>query len=180
MNWYAIRVISGKESAIQESIFFEMDSFEEKNGKNTRYIKEVLAPSEEITEMRDGKKRKRKKLFFPGYILLQMEMTPEAQYFVENLNNVINFLGGGGDPQSLSDKEVQKFLGVVNEKDKQETMSSALRPGVEIKVVDGPFKDFEGIIKDVNEDRRKIKVMVTIFGRETSIELNDLQVEIER
>jgi len=175
MEWYAVRTISGKEKTIQELIL--NNAQQEGLSKS---IKEVLVPSEEITEMRDGKKRKRNKLFFPGYLLIQMEMNNETRYFVENTNHVMSFVGVGGNPQPLKDDEIKRFLGIVESKDGKVSLSASFRHGVAVKVVDGPFKDFDGVIEEVNEDRKKIKVMVSIFGRPTPVELDYLQVEIER
>ncbi len=175
MEWYAVRTISGKEKIIQELI---LNNAQQEGLSDL--IKEVLVPSEEITEMRDGKKRKRKKLFFPGYLLIQMEMKAETRYFIENMNHVISFVGVKGEPQQLADEEIKRFMGIVESKDGKASLSSSFRNGVAVKVIDGPFKDFDGVIENVNEERKKIKVMISIFGRSTPVELDYLQVEIER
>jgi transcription termination/antitermination protein NusG len=116
------------------------------------------------------------KVFYPGYIMIKMDMTAESKYFVENISGVISFVGSKGVPQVLTEKEVARILGEVEKKDGREVMATPFNMGDPIKVVDGPFVDFSGI----NEEKRKLKVMVSIFGRSTPVELDYLQVEKEK
>ena len=175
MEWYAIRSYSGKEKKIREAILNEA----ERNDLDD-LIEDVLVPSENIVEMRDGKKRVRDKVFFPGYVLLKMELTKETQYLIENTPGVLNFVGPKGEPQALREEEVKRILGEVEEKEGREVVETPFKVGDPIKVTDGPFVDFSGFVEEVNEEKQKVKVMVSIFGRPTPVELDYLQVELEK
>ncbi len=175
MEWYVLKAYSGKEKKIQEAILLEA----EHAGMND-IISEVLVPSENIMEMREGKKLVRNKVFFPGYILIKMEMTKESQYLVENIPGIMSFVGAKGRPLPLKLEEVKRIMGEVERKDGREVMAVPFRIGDPIKVIDGPFIDFRGVVQEVNEDKHKIKVTVSIFGRPTPVELDFLQVELEK
>ena len=175
MKWYTLKALSGKERAVAERIMFEAE-----NSGFADAIENVLVPTENVVEMRDGKKRTRVKVFYPGYIMIKMEMSAESKYFVENISGVISFVGSKGIPQVLTDKEVARILGEVEKKDGREVMATPFNVGEPVKVVDGPFVDFSGIVEEVNEEKRKLKVMVSIFGRSTPVELDYLQVEKEK
>ncbi|MBL7136751.1 MAG: transcription termination/antitermination factor NusG [Candidatus Marinimicrobia bacterium] len=175
MEWYVLKAYSGKEKKIQEAILLEA----ERAGKKD-IVSEVLVPSENIMEMREGKKRVRNKVFFPGYILIKMEMTKESQYLIENIPGIMSFVGAKGKPLPLKPEEVKRIMGEVERKDGREIMAVPFKLGDPVKVVDGPFVDFKGVVQDVNEDKHKIKVMVSIFGRPTPVELDFLQVELEK
>ncbi len=175
IKWYILKIFSGKERKIKDAILMEADL----NGLK-ELIVDVLVPSENITEMREGKKRVRNKLFFPGYILIKMEVTKETRYLVENIPGVMNFAGPKGEPLPLSPEEVKRVLGEVEKKDGREIMAIPYKLGDPVKVVDGPFLDFHGTVQDVNEDKKKLKVNVSIFGRPTPVELDFLQVELEK
>ncbi|MBC8215972.1 MAG: transcription termination/antitermination factor NusG [Candidatus Marinimicrobia bacterium] len=175
MEWYSLRVISGKEEKIKETILkeVEINGFQES-------VPEVLVPTENIVEMRDGKKKVKTKVFFPGYILIKMDMNKETQYVVENVNGVINFIGTQGKPGALKPEEINRIIGVVESADGREVVDVPFKVGDAIKVVDGPFSDFSGFVQEVNKDKQKLKVSVSIFGRPTPIELDFLQVELEK
>lgn len=175
MEWYVLKAYSGKEKKIQESILLEAECAGKKD-----IVSEVLVPSENIMEMREGKKRVRNKVFFPGYILIKMEMTKESQYLIENIPGIMSFVGAKGKPLPLKPEEVKRIMGEVERKDGREIMAVPFKLGDPVKVVDGPFVDFKGVVQDVNEDKHKIKVMVSIFGRPTPVELDFLQVELEK
>ncbi|MBS1270942.1 MAG: Transcription termination/antitermination protein NusG [Candidatus Marinimicrobia bacterium] len=175
MDWFAIRGYSGKEKKIREMIFSEA----EREGLDDM-IEDVLVPSENVVEMRDGKKRVRDKVFFPGYVLVKMELTKETQYLIENTPGVLNFVGPKGEPQALRDGEVKRILGEVEEKEGKEVVETPFKVGDAIKVIDGPFVDFNGFVEEVNEEKQKVKVRVSIFGRPTPVELDYLQVELEK
>jgi len=145
-----------------------------------KYIEDVLVPSENIMEMREGKKRVRNKVFFPGYVLVKMEITKESQYLVENVPGVMSFVGALGKPIPLKPEEVKRVLGEVEKKDGREVLAIPFKLGDPVKVADGPFIDFRGIVQEINEDKKKLKVMVSIFGRPTPVELDILQVELEK
>jgi len=176
MNWYTLRVISGKEKKIKESILYEVST-----SNMQEQISDILVPTENVVEMRDGKKKIKERVFFPGYLLVRLDMNKESKYLLENINGVIAFVGSKGDPQPLRDDEAQRFLGDFGngEGPLRVTEAAPYRVGDSVKVVDGPFMDFSGIVQEVNHDKQKLKVLVSIFGRETPVELDYLQVKME-
>jgi transcriptional antiterminator NusG len=175
MNWYTLRVISGKEEKIKENILFELD-FQ----KLSSEVKDIMVPSENIVEMKEGKKRVKRKVFFPGYLLINMGESKEAKYLIENIDGVINFVGANGDPQALKEDEITRIIGEVEGREGREVVIAPYIVGDSVKVIDGPFADFSGFVNEVNNEKQKVKVSVSIFGRPTPIELNFLQVEIEK
>ena len=175
MNWYTLRVISGKESKIKDNILFELDYKELSTEVNN-----ILIPSENIVEMREGKKKVKNKVFFPGYILIEMSDSKEAKYLIENTDGVMNFVGSNGEPQTLKEDEITRILGEVEGREGREVVIAPYKVGDSVKVTDGPFADFTGFVNEVNNENQKVKVSVSIFGRPTPIELNFLQVELEK
>ena len=175
MNWYTLRVISGKEGKIKENLLFELD-FQNLSSE----VKDIMVPSENIVEMKEGKKRVKRKVFFPGYILINMSESKEAKYLIENTDGVINFVGPNGEPQALKEHEISRIIGEVEGRDGREVVMAPYKVGDSVKVTDGPFADFTGFVNEVNNEKQKVKVSVSIFGRPTPIELNFLQVEIEK
>ena len=174
-KWYTIRTFSGQERKIMESLLatVKREGMEDK-------IFEVLVPTENVVEMRDGKKRSRVKVNFPGYVLVQMDLDKETRFLVEDAYGVLNFIGPGNNPQALQESEVRRILGDSEEKLKGSAMAAPFATGDSIKVVDGPFNDFTGYVQEINEEKQKVKVMVSIFGRATPVELDFLQVQIEK
>ena len=144
-------------------------------------IGDILVPSENIVEMRDGKKKIKEKVFFPGYLLVRLEMDKETKYILENVNGVIAFVGPKGEPQPLKPDEAQRFLGDFDGGDGplRVTEAAPYKVGDPVKVTDGPFMDFSGFVQEVNHDKQKLKVSVSIFGRQTPVELDYLQVKME-
>ena len=175
LMWYSLRTFSGKEKRVRDAILLEAEL-----AKLSELIPDVLVPSENVVEMRAGKKYVRNKVFFPGYIMIQMELTKETRYLVENVPGVMSFVGPRGEPVPLKDEEIRRILGEVEERDGREVMGTAFKPGDPIKVIDGPFVDFTGFVKEVDEPKQKVKVEVSIFGRPTPVELDFLQVELEK
>lgn len=175
MNWYSLRVISGKERQLKEAIIAEAQQSD-----CADLIKEVFVPTEKIIEMKEGKKKIREKVFFPGYLLVQMELTKESKYLVENMNGVMNFIGSRGEPEPLKQDEINRIIGAVEGSKDAELTAHPFKTGDAVKVIDGPFMDFNGFVQEVNTDKQKLKVSVSIFGRPTPIELDYLQVEIEK
>ena len=175
MNWYTLRVISGKEDKIKENILFELD-YQELSSE----VEDIMVPSENIVEMKEGKKRVKRKVFFPGYILINMSKSKEAKYLIENTDGVINFVGANGDPQMLKEDEISRIIGEVEGREGREVVIAPYKVGDSVKVTDGPFADFSGFVNEVNNEKQKVKVSVSIFGRPTPIELNFLQVELEK
>ena len=175
MEWFTLRVISGKEKKIKEAILYDvsMSSLGE-------FIGDILVPSENIVEMKDGKKKVKEKVFFPGYLLVRLEMNKETKYLLENVNGVISFVGPKGEPQALRPEEAQRFLSDDGGDGPLRTTEAApYVVGDNVRVTDGPFMDFSGLIQEVNHDKQKLKVLVSIFGRQTPVELDYLQVEME-
>lgn len=175
MEWYTLRVISGKEKKIRDAFMLEI---EHENMQDL--IPEVLVPTENIVEMRDGKKKVKNKVFFPGYILVKMELNNETRYLVESITGILNFVGPKGKPQALKPEEINRILGVVEAGEGREVIAHPFKVGDAVKVIDGPFMDFPGYVQEVNAEKQKLKVSVSIFGRPTPIELDFLQVELEK
>ena len=175
MNWYTLRVISGKEKKVRENILFELDY----EGISDE-VENILVPSEKIIEMKDGKKKIKNKVFFPGYILIHMSDSKVVRHIVENISGVMNFVGVKGEPQPLKEDEITRILGEVEGREGREVVVAPYKVGDAVKVTDGPFAEFSGYVNEVNEDKQKVKVSVSIFGRPTPIELDFLQVELEK
>lgn len=175
--WYVVRAIGGQEKKIQMLIESEIARM------NLEHIvSQILVPTEKVYQIRNGKKVSKEKNYFPGYILVEIngKITPETVSQIRDVNGVVGFLGTkkGKVPVPLRKEEVNKLLGKVDElADKEEENHIPYIIGESIKIIDGPFNSFIGIIEEVNEERKKLKVMVKIFGRKTPVELNYLQVE---
>ncbi len=174
-KWYAIHVLSGHERKVKAYLENEIDRL----GLQER-ITEILIPSEEITEMRDGKRRVKNRVFFPGYMLIEMVLDKETQHVVLNTPGVTNFVGPRNQPQPLRPEEIDRIFGRVKESAQQEVLEVPFRVGDPIRVIDGPFSDFTGFVEEINREKKKVKVMVSIFGRATPVELDFLQVELEK
>ena len=176
MHWYSLRVISGKEKSAEEHILREAD-----NNKITNEIEEVFVPYEKVIEMRNNKKKIKEKMFFPGYVLIKMNLNVNTKYIVENSPGVLSFVGPKGkNPVPLRDDEIKRIFGEVERKEGLEIVETLFKKGDAIKVVAGPFIDFTGFVESVNEDKQKVKVTVSIFGRPTPIELDFFQIEVEK
>ena len=176
-KWYVVRAISGKERKVKEQIEFEI------NRENlTNYVAQVLIPTEKVYQIRNGKKISKERNFFPGYVLVEADLVGEVPHIIKNVTNVIGFLGAekGGTPLPLRQSEVNRILGKVDELADSETeINIPFIIGEPVKVIDGPFNSFSGIIEEINEEKRKLKVSVKIFGRKTPVELSFMQVEKE-
>ena len=175
MEWYSLRVISGKEKKVRESILYEMEA-----AGLQASVADILVPSQNVVEMRDGKKQVRRKVFFPGYVLIKLQLTNENRYVIENIPGLLSFVGPRGEPVPLREAEISRILGEVQGKEGREVMAQKFRVGDPVKVVDGPFLDFTGFVEEVNDDKQKVKVTVSIFGRPTPVELDFLQVDLEK
>jgi transcriptional antiterminator NusG len=175
MGWYIIHTYSGFENKVKESLRTRSDAF----GLGDR-IGEILIPTEDVMEMRAGKKVTSKRLLYPGYVLVQLKMDDELWHVVKNTPRVTSFVGTGHTPTPLSADEVNQILY------RQTTSAEKPRPKMtferndRVKIVDGPFSNFTGTVEEINEDRSTLKVMVTIFGRGTPVELEYFQVEKEQ
>jgi transcriptional antiterminator NusG len=176
-KWFVIRAISGKEKKVKEMIDTEV-----RRSNMGTYISQVLIPMEKFYQIREGKKVSKERNFFPGYVLIEADLTGEIAHTLKQLPNVIGFLGAekGGDPVPLRTSEVNRILGKVDElADTEEANHNPYHVGEGVKVIDGPFNGFNGVIEEINEEKKKLKVMVKIFGRKTPLELSFMQVEKE-
>ena len=175
-KWYVVRAISGKERKIKEMIELEINRM-----KLDRYLAQVLIPTEKVYQIKQGKKVSKERNYFPGYVLIEADLKGEVPHVIKSVNGVIGFLGNkNGDPVPLRQAEVNRILGKVDElEESDEEINIPFIVGESVKVVDGPFNSFTGIIEEVDKDKKKLKVMVKIFGRKTPLELNYMQVEKE-
>ena len=174
-NWYVVRSISGSENKVKDYIEKELSH----QGVES-YVDDILVPKEKIMQVKNGKKVSKEKVFFPGYIMINASLEGELPHIIKSVNGVIGFLGEtkGGEPVPLRNSEVNRLLGKVDELATQpESVTISFDVGESVKVIDGPFNSFTGTIDEVNEDKRKLKVMVKIFGRKTPVQLNYMQVE---
>ena len=166
-KWYTVRVMSGHENKVKAAIESELDL-----EGITDKVEEVVVPAEHLIEMKDGKKKEKVRIFLPGYLLIHMEMDEKARYVINNTQGVISF---GSTP--LQESEVTRILGRIKDSEDGTEISIPFIEDSAVIVVDGPFKDFTGVVKEINKDKRKVKVMVSIFGRQTPVELDFLQVQ---
>ena len=175
-KWYVVRAISGKEKKVKQYLESEISRL-----KLQDYVSQVLIPMEKIYQIKDGKKVSKERSYFPGYVLIEAVLSGEIPHIIENTTGVIGFLGSKGEPPApLRTSEVNRILGKVDElADSEEISHNPFVVGESVKVVDGPFNSFSGIIEEVNEEKKKLKVMVKIFGRKTPLELSYMQVEKE-
>ena len=174
-QWYAIRAISGQEKKVKLYIESEIERL-----KYQSYVLQILIPTEKVYVVKDGKKSIKERSYLPGYILMEVSLTPEVIQAVKDVPGVVGFVGSerGKTPVPLRQAEVNKILGKVEEmKDTVEIAQDPFNIGEEVKVMDGPFSGFTATIDAVLEDKKKLKVIVKIFGRNTPLELNYLQVE---
>ena len=175
-NWYVVRAVSGQENKIKAYIENEISRV----GMQS-YIEDILVPSQKVVQIRNGKKVTKDKTYFPGYIMIKANLVGEVPHIIKSVTNVIGFLGEtkGGDPIPLRKSEVNRMLGKVDELALQEdsNINIPFVHGENVKVIDGPFNGFDGTIEKINEDKRKLEVMVKIFGRKTPLELSYMQVE---
>jgi len=175
-KWYVVRAVSGQENKIKAYIENEIARLELQD-----YVEQVLVPTENVVQIRNGKKINKEKVYFSGYIMIKANLTGEIPHIIKSITNVIGFLGAtkGGDPLPLRQSEVNRMLGKVDELAVETDANVAIpyTKGETVKVIDGPFNGFDGTIENINEEKRKLEVMVKIFGRKTPLELSYMQVE---
>ena len=174
-KWYVVRAVSGQENKIRDYMESEINRL----GFNNM-VEDILVPTQKVIQIRKGKKINKEKVYFPGYIMIKANLAGEIPHIIKSLPNVIGFLGEtkGGDPIPLRTAEVNRMLGKVDElSTESESVSIPFVIGESIKVIDGPFNGFNGSIEKVNQEKRKLEVMVKIFGRKTPLELSYMQVE---
>jgi transcriptional antiterminator NusG len=174
-KWYVVRAVSGQENKVKNYIETETNRL-----GMADYISQVLVPTEKVVQVRDGKKIAKDRVYFPGYVMIEANLTGEIPHIIKSITGVIGFLGEvkGGDPVPLRLAEVNRMLGKVDELAVNvDIQSIPFKLGETIKVIDGPFNGFNGTIEKINEEKRKLEVMVKIFGRKTPLELSFMQVE---
>jgi transcription antitermination protein nusG len=171
-RWYVVHVYSGSEKKVAESI---REQAEKKNLKDK--VLDVLVPTEQVIEVKRGEKVNSERQFFPGYILVQMEMTDESWHLVSSTAKVTGFLGGKGRPTPITQKEVDRLLAQIKDQEAKPKHAISFEIGEEVRVTDGPFSTFTGLVEDVDDEKERLKVSVSIFGRATPVELEFAQVE---
>ncbi len=177
MQWYVLRAIGGKEKKVKEYIEAKVKQLGYED-----YVPRVLIPTEKVYQVRKGKKISKERNYFPGYIIIQATLVGEVPHMLTNIPNVIDFLSEtkGGTPLPLRKSEINRILGKVDQlAEKDEAITVPYNAGELVKVNDGPFSGFSGTIEEVYEEKRKLRVMVKIFGRKTPVELSFMQVEKE-
>ena len=175
-RWYVVRTFSGHENKVKTLLETGLNDHEHLRAK----IMEILVPMEKVFEVKDGKKKSKTKNFFPGYILINADLDNQVKDFVLTTQSVMGFLGTGGNPNPLQPEEVRRIVGRLSQDSSTERLETIFRSGDLVKIVDGPFNNFSGTVEEVNEEKMKIKVMVSIFGRKTPIEIDFVQAELEK
>ena len=174
-KWYVVRAVSGQENKVKTHIESEISRL-----GYADYVEQVLVPTEKVPQLRNGKKINVERVFFPGYVMIKADLSGEISHIIKGISGVIGFLGEtkGGAPTPIRKSEVNRMLGIVDElQEKVEVVAIPYAVGESVKVTDGPFNGFTGIVEKVNEEKRKLEVIVKIFGRKTPLELSYTQVE---
>jgi len=174
-KWYVVRAISGKEKRVKQYLESEIS-----RNNLQDFVTQILIPTEKVFQVRNGKKISKERNYFPGYVLIEAALVGEVAHVIKNTPDVLGFLGTKGIAEPLRPSEVNRILGKVDELSEQgEEVNVPFIVGESVKVTDGPFNSFSGIIEEINEEKKKLKVMVKIFGRKTPLELGFMQVEKE-
>src|SRR4030042_212232 len=175
-KWYVVRTYSGHENKVKNLLEAELSDNEKLRAK----VQDILVPMEKVFEVKEGKKRSKTKNFFPGYILVQADLDNQVKEFILNTPSVMGFLGTKNNPNPLQPEEVKRIVGRITQDEDSERSETIFRTGDLVKIVDGPFNNFSGTVQEVNEEKMKIKVMVSIFGRKTPVEIDFVQAELEK
>jgi transcriptional antiterminator NusG len=173
LKWYVVHTYAGHEQKAKKYLESAIE-----NAGLTDKFGQILVPTEQVTEMRQGKRSTSTKKFLPSYILVEMDLDKVTQNLVISTSGITNFVGAGGRPTPLKEEEVRRIAGQIDSSREEEASDVPFQAGDPVKVNDGPFADFSGTVSEVNLERRKLKVMVSIFGRPTPVELDFLQVEL--
>ena len=172
-KWYVVRVASSHENGVITLLHERA-----KHANMESYFEQILMPTEDVVEIRAGKKRNSKKKFFPGYIIVKMHLTDESWHFVRHIPNVLGFLGTSQNkPMPISDKEAKTILDKISGLEEKPKSSAVFEAGEVVRIVEGPFADFNGVVEDVNYEKSRLVVAVLIFGRSTPVDLEFSQVE---
>jgi len=172
MNWYIVQAYSGFEKKVSETIKDEL-----KKHKLEEHLEQILVPTHQVTEVKKGKRTKKERKYFPGYVLIRIELTKQIYHLIKNLQKVSGFLGSSDKPTPISDDEIQRILGQVSESAINQKSGITFEIGEKVKVCDGPFASFSGLIEEIDEEKSRLKVSVSIFGRPTPVDLEFNQVE---
>ena len=172
MNWYIVQAYSGFEKKVVETIKDEL-----KKHKVSDKLEEILVPTHQVTEVKKGKRTKKEKKFFPGYVLIKIDLNKDIYHMIKNLQKVSGFLGSANKPTPISDNEIKRILGQVSESAINQKTGITFEIGEKVKVCDGPFASFSGLIEEIDEEKSRLKVSVSIFGRPTPVDLEFNQVE---
>ena len=172
MNWYIVQAYSGFERKVVDSIKEEL-----KKHKLNENLGEILVPTHQVTEVKKGKRTKKEKKYFPGYVLVKINLTKQIYHLIKNLQKVSGFLGSSDKPTPISDNEIKHILGQVSESAINQKSGLTFEIGEKVKVCDGPFASFSGLIEEIDEEKSRLKVSVSIFGRATPVDLEFNQVE---
>ena len=173
-NWYIVQTFSGFEHKVAETL---KDTIKKKEKLLEDKIEDILIPTHEVTEVKRGRRVQRKKKYFPSYVLVKMEMNKELYHMIKNINKVTGFLGTTGIPAPVPEKEINKIMGRIKEGTLAPKTQITFDIGEQVKVCEGPFASFSGLVEDVDEEKSRLKVSVSIFGRPTPIDLEYNQVE---
>ncbi len=175
MAWYVLRAVSGKEAKVKEYIDAEI-----KNGRLGGHVSQVLIPTEKVKTIRGNKQVVKERLYLPGYVLVEARLVGETVHELRNTPNVLGFLGGMDNPSPLRESEVNRILGKVDElEDEPQEIEIPYVVGESVKVIDGPFSGFSGVIEKIDDDKKKVTVSVKVFGRSTGLDLGFMQIEKE-
>ena len=172
MNWYIVQAYSGFETKVAETIKDVIS----KNSLDAN-LGEILVPTHKVTEVKQGKRKEKQKKYFPGYVLVKLDLNKQVYHKIKNIQKVTGFLGTTGNPVPVSDKEIDKIMGNIKEGLLVPKPSVSFDIGEQVKVCEGPFASFSGLVEEVDEEKSRLKVSVSIFGRPTPIELEYNQVE---
>jgi transcription termination/antitermination protein NusG len=170
LHWYVVHTYSGQESKVHQYLLELVQS-----GEMGEQIKQVLMPTQDVVQVKNGKKTKTTRKFFPSYVLVEMELSKETMHAVRNCAGVTGFVGGN-KPQALRDEEVRRILGQTEKVSRQQISEVPFEIGDAVKIKEGPFKDFDGVVDEIHPEKGKIKVMVSVFGRSTPVEVDFMHV----
>jgi transcriptional antiterminator NusG len=172
MNWYIVQAYSGFEKKVAETI---KDTLKKSNLDSN--LEEVLVPTHQVTEVKKGKRTKKEKKYFPGYVLIRVDLTKQIYHLIKNLQKVSGFLGSENKPTPITDTEIKRIMGQVSESAISQKSGISFEIGEKVKVCDGPFASFNGLVEEIDEEKSRLKVSVSIFGRPTPVDLEFNQVE---
>ena len=172
MNWYIVQAYSGFENKVAENIKDVMTK-----GSLEANLGEILVPTHKITEVKQGKRKQKQKKYFPGYVLVKLDLSKQIYHKIKNIQKVSGFLGPEGKPVPVSEKEIEKIINQANESELNPAAGTTFEIGEKVKVCDGPFASFTGLVEEIDEEKARLKVSVSIFGRPTPVDLEFNQVE---